>query len=146
MALIGFAAGAGYLTFWAMVPDTVEYGEWHSGVRAEGLIFGLIAFVQKAALGVAVGLLGQALGAIGYQANTAQSPQTLADMRLLMTLVPIATVALGAAFIAFYPLDQRLHMRLVAALAQRQTRRRRTAWSSAGRGSCPARPPASPGG
>jgi GPH family glycoside/pentoside/hexuronide:cation symporter len=122
MAVIGFAAGAGYLTFWAMIPDTVEYGEWHSGVRAEGLTFGLIAFVQKAALGFAVGLLGQALSTVGYVANETQSASTLGDIRLLMTIVPMVTVVCGAMFIAFYPLDGKLHGRLVAALAIRRIR------------------------
>jgi GPH family glycoside/pentoside/hexuronide:cation symporter len=113
LGLLGVAAGAAYLTFWAMLPDTVEYGEWKTGVRAEGIVFGLISFVQKAALGIAVGLLGEVLTAIGYVANQPQAPGTLNDMRLVMLGVPIACSLAAAMFILRYPLDAATHARLV---------------------------------
>lgn len=122
MALLGVAGGAGYLTFWAMVPDTVELGEWRTGVRAEGVVFGLICFVQKAALGVAVGLLGQLLSVIGYIANRPQAAETLGGLQRIMLVGPIICVSLGAACIWFYPLDHRTHSRLVNALGWRARR------------------------
>lgn len=122
LALLGVSAGAAYLTFWAMLPDTVEYGEWATGVRAEGIIFGFISFVQKAALGIAVGLLGEVLGAIGYVANRPQAPDTLADMRLVMLWVPIACAVAGALFIWRYPVDAKTHARLVADIGARRAR------------------------
>jgi len=123
LALAGVGAGAGYLTFWAMMPDTVEYGEWRSGVRAEGMIFGFVSFVQKAALGLAVGVLGEALSRIGYVANKTQSPETLAALRLLMLIAPIGFGIAAASFIFFYPLDGHRHARLVRALAWRNRSR-----------------------
>lgn len=122
LALLGFGAGAGYLSFWAMMPDTVEYGEWRSGVRSEGAIFGLVSLIQKASLGVAAGLLGELLQAVGYSPNGAQTPETLAGMKLIMIALPAAFSALAIAAIAFYPLDQRTHGRLVRVLARRRAR------------------------
>lgn len=122
LAWLGFAAGAIYLTFWAMVPDTVEYGEWRSRVRAEGAVFGLVTLVQKAALGVGVGLVGTGLGVIGYVANQAQTAQTIVSMRSMMVLLPCLFAAAGIAAIWFYPIDQRLHARLVRAISHRQRR------------------------
>jgi GPH family glycoside/pentoside/hexuronide:cation symporter len=103
-----------------MLPDTVEYGEWATGVRAEGIIFGFISFVQKAALGIAVGLLGEVLGAIGYVANRPQAADTLADMRLVMLWVPIACAVAGGLFIWRYPIDAKTHARLVADIGMRR--------------------------
>jgi glycoside/pentoside/hexuronide:cation symporter, GPH family len=120
LAVLGFGGGAGFLTFWAMVPDTVEYGEWQSGVRAEGIVFGLISFIQKAALGVAVGVLGELLGLVGYVANQPQTADTLAAMRWLMTTGPAALGIIGALIIARYPLDRRRHADLVDAIATRR--------------------------
>ena len=119
LALLGFGAGAGYLAFWSMVPDTVEYGQFRTGVRAEGVVFGVITFVQKAALGLAVGILGELLSLIGYTANTAQTPATLASMRMLMTIGPVVMLTLGIAAIAFYAIDAKLHARLVRVLRRR---------------------------
>lgn len=115
LAIMGIGAGAGYLTFWAMVPDTVEYGEATSGVRAEGVIFGVICFVQKAALGFAVGVLGELLSSFGYVANQPQAPATLTAIRILMLIGPVTLAAIGIALIARYPLDARRHAALVAA-------------------------------
>ncbi|QMW22799.1 MFS transporter [Sandaracinobacteroides saxicola] len=122
LAVMGLGAGAGYLAFWAMVPDTVELGAFRTGVRAEGMIFGVISFVQKAALGISVGLLGELLAAIGYVANRPQSADTLLAMERLMLWGPIGCGLAGLALIARYPLDRRLHGRLVRALAWRRIR------------------------
>lgn len=120
LVLAGFGAGAGYLTFWAMMPDCVEYGEWRSGVRAEGMIFGFVSFIQKAALGLGVGLLGEVLARIGYVANQPQTPDTLTNLRLMMLIAPITFGALAATSISFYPIDRALHARLVRGLSRRR--------------------------
>lgn len=120
LGLLGVSAGAAYLTFWAMLPDTVEYGEWRSGVRAEGIVFGFVVFVQKAALGLAVGLLGEALAALGYSANRAQTPETLEGIRQIMLWAPLLFGAASAAFLVYYPLDRRTHGRITAVIARRK--------------------------
>jgi GPH family glycoside/pentoside/hexuronide:cation symporter len=120
LAVLGLGTGGIYLATWAMMPDTVEYGEWRSGVRAEGAIFGFVSLVQKTSLGLAAVALGIALDAIGYRANVAQSAETLADLRILMLGVPALFAAGGAAFIFFYPLDRRTHGRLVRIVERRR--------------------------
>jgi glycoside/pentoside/hexuronide:cation symporter, GPH family len=119
LAWIGFGAGAGYLAFWSMVPDTVEFGQFSTGTRAEGVVFGTIAFVQKAALGISVGILGELLSWIGYTANTVQTPETLAGMRMLLTVGPLIMLGLGIVAIWFYVIDARLHARIVRVLRRR---------------------------
>ena len=119
IVLIGLGAGAFYLSFWSMLPDTVEFGLFRSGVRAESLQFGLISLAQKIALGGAVGALGLALGAIGYRADATQTPGTLDAMLALQTLAPALLTVLSALTIWFYPLDARLHGRLVRVLERR---------------------------
>jgi GPH family glycoside/pentoside/hexuronide:cation symporter len=120
LVVLGLGSGAGYLTFWAMVPDTVEYGEWRSGVRAEGIVFGLISFIQKAALGVAVGVLGELLGLVGYVANQPQTADTLSAMRYLMVAGPAALGVVGAIIIGRYPIDRQHHAELVKAIESRR--------------------------
>lgn len=120
LAIIGFGAVAGYLAFWSMVPDTAEFGQFAAGTRAEGVAFGVIAFVQKAALGLSVGILGELLSLNGYTANTVQSPDTLAQMQRLMTVGPMLVIVPGIVAISFYVIDARLHARLVRVLRRRQ--------------------------
>jgi glycoside/pentoside/hexuronide:cation symporter, GPH family len=122
IAMIGFGTGAGYLGIWAMMPDTVEYGEWRSGVRSEGAIFGIVSLVQKCAFALAAGFLGQMLSWIGYTANKAQSAETLRNLARLTVFVPAAFAILAAVIIGFYPIGPDFHARLRRALARRKAR------------------------
>ena len=100
------------IMMWAMLPDTVEYGEWRSGVRDEAIGFGLMQFAVKAASGLGVGLLGLYLSAIGYAANETQTPEALYGIRAASFLAPAIGAAIGGFCIAFYPISAALHARL----------------------------------
>ena len=108
------------MTFWSMLPDTVEYGEWHSGVRAEAFIFGLGQFFLKVALGLGAGLFGVALDMVGYVPNVPQSASTLAGMKNIMLVLPAAGLTLGFIAMLFYPLKRGVHENIVEQLATRK--------------------------
>jgi glycoside/pentoside/hexuronide:cation symporter, GPH family len=108
------------LTYWSMLPDTVEYGEWVSGHRAESLVFGLAIFAQKCALGLAAGVLGIALELVGFVPNVEQSAATLRGMKMIMVVFPMTGLALAAVAMLFYPLRPGIHERIVAELAARR--------------------------
>lgn len=106
-------------TYWSMVPDTVEYGEWKSGARTESFIFGLAMFFQKVALGLAAAFFGWALDWIGYHPNVAQSPETLHGLRMVVVAFPVVGLGGSAIAMLFYPLRKGVHERIVAELAER---------------------------
>ena len=122
LCIHGIGNGAFPIAYWAMIPDTVEFGEWKTGIRAEGAIYGLVSLTQKIALGVGVGMLGLLLDAIGYAPNTPQSGATLDGIKVLLTLAPATLVAITGGIIWAYPLDHKLHGRLARALAWRGIR------------------------
>jgi GPH family glycoside/pentoside/hexuronide:cation symporter len=109
-----------HLTYWSMLPDTVEYGEWRTGVRAESLVFGFAIFCQKTALGLAAGLLGVALDFVGFVPNAVQTPETLHGMKLIIVVLPLGGMAVAAAAMYFYPLRPGIHERIVADLEARR--------------------------
>lgn len=108
------------IVFWAMLPNTIEYGERSTGLRVEGTVFGLAALVQRIAIGAATGILGLSFGAIGYVANVEQSAATLEGMRWTVTLVPLLFFGLSVAFMAVNPLTRNAHGAIVAELAKRR--------------------------
>lgn len=118
--IIGAGQSALAVMFWAMLADTVEYGEVATGVRAEARTFGFATFAQKAAVGVNAVLLGLLLGFAGFEANVTQSEETLLGMRAIMALIP----ALGASIILLilrgYDLDAARHRALLDELARRK--------------------------
>ena len=118
----GIMGGAVAVMFWSMLPDTVEYGQWRSRIRDDGIVFGLSQLISKAGSGLGVGMIGLLLSAIGYTAGIDQSAETLQGIRASAFLIPAAASLLSALVIAFYPLDSTLHARIVRGLARRAPR------------------------
>ena len=105
--------------FWAMLPNTIEYGERSTGLRVEGVVFGLAALLQRGAIGIATAILGLGFGASGYVANVEQSAATLAGMHATMSLVPLGFLGLSFALMLLNPLRRGVHARIVARMAER---------------------------
>ncbi len=104
------------VAYWSMLPDTVEYGVWRTGVRQESFLFGLFSFFQKIGLGVSAGLFGWSLDSIGYLPGEHQSPSTLLGMSYM--IASICAIGLVGCAIAAYlsPLKRGVHESLVRRL------------------------------
>ncbi len=120
VAFIGFGSGAGGILFWSMLPDTIEYGEVHTGVRSESSLYGFMTFAQKGSIAIAVLILGWVLDAIGYQANQAMSVTTIDNMKIIMTLIPILGISCSLIIIYFYPIDSKMHKDLLRQLQKEE--------------------------
>ena len=96
-----------YFVFWAMLPNTIEYGEQETGVHIEGTIFGVAALLQRIAIGIATAILGWSFATVGYVPNVHQSAKTLAGMRATVALVPLVFLALSCVAMVFNPLGRK---------------------------------------
>lgn len=121
VAFIGFGSGAGGILFWSMLPDTIEYGEVHTGVRSESSLYGFMTFAQKGSIAFAIIILGIVLDFIGFQANEIQSDVTISNMKAIMTLIPSIGIALSLVIIYFYPIDAKMHKDLLRQLQEGQS-------------------------
>jgi Na+/melibiose symporter-like transporter len=95
-----------YFIFWAMLPNTIEFGERETGLHVEGTVFGVAALLQRIAIGMATAILGWSLASAGYVANVRQSAETLAAMRTMVTIVPLVFLALSCAAMLMNPLGR----------------------------------------
>ena len=111
------ALAAFNFVFWAMLPDTVEYGEYHGGLRVEALSFGVAELLQKVSIGVATAITGFAYSAIGYAPDVAQSLHVITGIRWIRVAALIIGCTLSALAMAANPLRRDTHRRIVAALA-----------------------------
>jgi sugar (glycoside-pentoside-hexuronide) transporter len=96
-----------YFVFWAMLPNTIEYGERATGLHVEGAVFGVAALLQRIAIGIATAILGWSFASAGYVANVHQSAGTLTSMRLTVALVPLGFLALSCLAMLWNPLGRR---------------------------------------
>lgn len=108
MGIIGIGIGCAAFAFWAMLPDTVEFGEWKTGVRAEAVIFGLGLFFLKFALGIGSFILGNLLDFYQYIPDTDLSKFTLNGIHNITTLA----MAFPAVIIILIMLKYRLNEEL----------------------------------
>jgi len=92
--------------FWAMLPNTVEYGEQATGLHVEGGVFGVAALLQRIAIGIATAILGWSFASAGYVPNVAQSADTLSGMRTTIVIVPIIFLALSCLAMLSNPLGR----------------------------------------
>ena len=113
LGFIGIGNGATGVLFWSMLPDTIEYGEWKTGVRTESSLYGFMTFAQKGAIAFAAILLGMALTQIGFEPNQIQSEETLSGLKFIMTWIPLTGIFTSFILVSFYPIDKSFHQKLI---------------------------------
>jgi len=113
LGFIGIGNGATGVLFWSMLPDTIEYGEWKTGVRTESSLYGFMTFAQKGAIAFAALLLGMALTQIGFEPNQIQTEETLYGLKFIMTWIPLTGIFISFLLISFYPIDRSFHQKLI---------------------------------
>lgn len=118
LAFLGFGNGATGVLFWSMLPDTIEYGEWKTGIRTESSLYGFMTFAQKGAIGISALLLGIILTNIGFIPNETQSQETLDSLKMVMSWVPISGVILSLVMVIFYPINKSFHAKLLKDIAE----------------------------
>ncbi len=91
----------------AMIADTIEYGEWKTGVRTEGLVYSASSLGGKIGNGLGIAVWGLANAASGYIAGAAeQSESALQVTRFMYLYAPIFLLTICIVILFFYKLDK----------------------------------------
>ncbi|WP_263560541.1 glycoside-pentoside-hexuronide (GPH):cation symporter [Paenibacillus polymyxa] len=118
--IISFGVGLNYVVMSTMLADCVDYGEWKTGNRSEGMVFSANVFRAKlaAAIGSAVG--GYALALAGYQPNIVQTNTTLIWLTLLFTIIPGVLTFLSVFPMKNYELTETMNRKIVQEVRARR--------------------------
>ncbi|GAA5189763.1 glycoside-pentoside-hexuronide (GPH):cation symporter [Ferrimonas gelatinilytica] len=92
---------------WAKMADTVDYGQYKTGVRVTGLVYSSVIFFIKLGLAVGGATAGWLLAGYGYQADTTQTDTALHGILISFTLYPAIGSLLVAGVMRWYTLDNR---------------------------------------
>lgn len=91
----------------AMVTDTIEYGEWKTGIRTEGLINSAASFGQKIGNGLSSVILGAILSIGGYVGTAVtQTAGAITAIKVSYIYVPVILTVIQIIVLAFYHLDK----------------------------------------
>jgi glucuronide carrier protein len=130
--LLGIGMGGVNTLMWALEADTVEYGEWKTGIRTEGTTYAMFSFTRKMgqAIGGAAGAF--ALGFVGFdsaaaKAGAAQSADAIDGVQLATGLLTAGFALLSVLIMWFYPLTDKVFRQIVSEITARRAQRVATA-------------------
>jgi GPH family glycoside/pentoside/hexuronide:cation symporter len=119
--LAGIGVSAAHVLPWAMIPDAIEYDEWKTGARHEGMFYSLVTLAQKIASSLAVPGVLLILELTGYVPNAATQPDSaLLGIRLAIGPIPAVLLVIGILFAVLYPLNREKHAQMVRELEERR--------------------------
>lgn len=105
---------------WAMVSDNVDYGEWKTGLRMEGLTNSACSFGYKVGNGLGSALLGLVLSLGGYVGGSVvQSQEAIVSIHIVFWILPIFFTIVVLVLLHFYKLDNEFP-EIVADLQERR--------------------------
>jgi GPH family glycoside/pentoside/hexuronide:cation symporter len=118
---ISMCAGSIFPLLWSMYADIADYSEWKHGRRATGLIFSSSSMSQKFGWTIGGAITGWLLGYFGFQANVAQTGETLIGIRMMLSMLPAIGTVLSVLFISLYPLSEKKLTVIIEELNERRS-------------------------
>lgn len=120
-ALSSLGVRAVMSTVWALEADTVEYGEWRTGVRIEGLTYATFSVSRKIGQALGAGCPAMLLALGGYRnGEAAQSAAAIDAIVQSVALVPALAVLMAFGLLCLYPLTDRRFAEIVSEVRRRQ--------------------------
>jgi len=119
--MAGIGISAAHVLPWAILPDAVEWDEYQTGERHEGMFYSLVTLMGKVASSVAIPLTALMLDLTNYVPNAAQQPESaILGIRFLVGLIPAVFLTIGIIFALKYPLDRVQFTNVVKELQERR--------------------------
>jgi len=120
-ALAGVGVSAAHVLPWSIIPDAIEWDEWQTGERHEGIFYSLVTLAQKIASSAAIPLVLLMLQATGYVPAAVEQPESaLFGIRLAIGPLPAGLLVIGIVFALLYPLSRESHQLIVMELEERR--------------------------
>ena len=120
-SMAGVGVAEAHVLPWAILPDAIEWYEYQTGERHEGMFYSVTTLARKVTSAVSVTFIGPILELTGYQPNVLeQSKEAVRGIKLIIGPIPAILLGVGI-FIAYrYPLDRKDFLKITAELDQRR--------------------------
>lgn len=106
-ALAGIGVAAAHVLPWAILPDAIEWYEYQTGERHEGMFYSVTTLARKVTSALSVTFIGPILELTGYQPNVLQqSPEAILGIKLVIGPIPAVLLGLGILIAFRYPLER----------------------------------------
>ena len=119
-----FALSVKGILYWSMVSDTVDYGEWKTHVRNDGLVYAIEGAAMKIIGAVGGMYVGIVITIINFVPNAlTQTEATMRGLFYIPHITIIIVTLLSIIPILFYDLDKKKHSMILTELKERKKMR-----------------------
>ncbi len=118
LVLLGIPQGVNNIMTYAMIGDTVDYLEWKTGERGEGICFAMQTLINKIgmAVGAFIGVMSMSIAGIDAATGQVANPDALWNVLILSGVISMFACAVP---MFFYTLTEKRQRELVAEIEAR---------------------------
>ncbi len=118
LVLLGIPQGVNNIMTYAMIGDTVDYLEWKTGERGEGICFAMQTLINKIgmAVGAFIGVMSMSIAGIDAATGQVANPDALWNVLILSGVISMFACAVP---MFFYTLTEKRQSELVAEIEAR---------------------------
>ncbi|NFK77139.1 MFS transporter [Clostridium botulinum] len=107
-------------TVFALLADTIEYGEWKTNVRTEGLVYSAGNFGLKIGIGLGTAIVGWLLAFSNYNGSSKiQTNTAINAINILFIWLPMILSGVQIILLKFYKLDK-IYSNIISDLEKRK--------------------------
>ena len=120
LVLLGIPQGVNNIITYAMIGDTVDYLEWKTGERGEGICFAMQTLINKIgmAVGAFIGVMSVSIAGIDTRTYTVQNPDALWNVLILSGVISMFACAVP---MFFYIITEKKQAEMVAEIEARKS-------------------------
>ena len=121
LVLLGIPQGVNNIITYAMIGDTVDYLEWKTGERGEGICFAMQTLINKIgmAVGAFIGVLSMSIAGINARTYEVANPQALWNVLIISGVVSMFACAVP---MFFYTITEKRQAEMVAEIEARKAK------------------------
>ena len=120
LVLLGIPQGINNIMTYAMIGDTVDYLEWKTGERGEGICFAMQTLINKIgmAVGAFIGVMSVSIAGINTETGIVASPNSLWNVLILSGVISMFACVVP---MLFYTLTEKRQREMVAEIEARKS-------------------------
>lgn len=130
LVLLGIPQGVNNIITYAMIGDTVDYLEWKTGERAEGICFAMQTFINKIgmAVGAFIGVMSYSWAGINPEATNGVYISAAGETKLWNVLILAGAISMVGTIIPmlFYNITEKRQKEMVDDIAKRKAEKGET--------------------
>ena len=119
LVLLGIPQGVNNIMTYAMIGDTVDYLEWKTGERGEGICFAMQTLINKIgmAVGAFIGVMAMSIGGIDAETGIVSNPHALWNVLILSGVISMFACAVP---MFFYTVTEKRQREMVTEIEARK--------------------------